>query len=49
MTPKLTLWHNSTIAYQTWYLCSCLDGLEETAVIGRVTNWDNFLNKKTLE
>jgi len=46
MTPKLTLWHNSPIAHQVWYLRSGLDGLEETALVGRVTNWSDFLTHK---
>jgi beta-galactosidase len=46
MTPKLTLWRKLPIAHQPWYLKSGLDGLDETAIIGRVTNWDAFLSGK---
>ena len=46
MIPKLTLWHHVPFSNQAWYLKSGLDGLEETAIIGRVTNWEAFLNNK---
>ena len=46
MTPKLTLWHNAPISRQPWHLKSGLDGLEETAIVGRVTNWKEFLAGK---
>ena len=45
LNPELHLWPNSPIAHQDWYLHSGLDGLEETAVIGRVTNWSEFMAK----
>ena len=40
----LTLWHNSPLAHATWYFHGGLHGLDETPVIGRVTNWASFLS-----
>ena len=42
----LSLWHNSPLAKAPWYFHGGLDNLEETAVIGRVTNWDDFLGRQ---
>ena len=39
----LALWHNSPLAHATWHFHGGLDDLDETAIIGRVTNWDDFL------
>jgi beta-galactosidase len=40
---SLALWHNSPLAHATWQFHGGLDDLDETAIIGRVTNWDDFL------
>ncbi len=40
---SLALWHNSPLAHATWHFHGGLDDLDETAIIGRVTNWDDFL------
>ena len=37
------LWHNSPLAHAIWQFHGGLDDLDETAIIGRVTNWDDFL------
>ena len=37
------LWHNSPLSRAPWFFHGGLHGLEETAIIGRVTNWDSFL------
>ena len=39
----IKLWHNSPLSTATWYFHPGLHGLDETPVIGRVTNWDQFL------
>ncbi len=39
----LSLWHSSPLTRGTWYFRSGLDHLDETEVIGRVTNWSAFL------
>ena len=39
----LSMWHASPLNRQTWYFHAGLDNLSETAVIGRVTNWPDFL------
>jgi beta-galactosidase len=39
----LDLWHNSALTSQPWYFHPGLAGLDETALIGRVTNWPAFL------
>ena len=39
----LSLWHNSPLAHAAWQFHGGLDDLDETAIIGRVTNWDDFL------
>ena len=39
----LALWHNSPLAHATWLFHGGLDDLDETAIIGRVTNWSDFL------
>jgi beta-galactosidase len=39
----LGLWHNSPLTKATWYFHGGLEGLDETAIIGRVTNWTSFL------
>jgi beta-galactosidase len=41
----LSLWHNSPVAHATWYFRPGLTGLEETPVIGRVTNWPDFISQ----
>jgi beta-galactosidase len=40
----LGLWHNSPLAHAAWSFHGGLDDLDETAIIGRVTDWDNFLS-----
>jgi len=40
----MSLWHNSPLSHAMWYFQPGLDDLHETAVIGRVTNWDDFLS-----
>jgi beta-galactosidase len=40
----LSLWHNSSLAHGTWYFHGGLSDLDETQIIGRVTNWDDFLS-----
>ncbi len=40
---SLALWHNSPLAHATWHFQAGIDDLDETAIIGRVTNWDDFL------
>ena len=40
---SLALWHNSPLTKATWSFHAGLDDLDETAIIGRVTNWDEFL------
>ncbi len=39
----LSLWHNSPLAHATWHFHGGLDDLEETGIIGKVTNWSDFL------
>ena len=39
----LSLWHNSTLGKVAWSFRGGLNDLHETAVIGRVTNWSDFL------
>ena len=39
----MSLWHNSPLAHAAWQFHGGLDDLDETAIIGRVTNWDDFL------
>ncbi len=39
----LNLWHNSSLTEANWYFKGGLDDLNETAVIGQVTNWKEFL------
>jgi beta-galactosidase len=38
-----SLWHNSPIGQAKWYFHGGLSGFEETAIVGRVTNWNDFL------
>jgi beta-galactosidase len=40
----LGLWHNSPLAHATWQFRGGLDDLDETAIIGRVTDWSDFLS-----
>jgi beta-galactosidase len=42
----LGLWHNSPLSHATWYFHGGLDDLDETAIIGRVTNWSDFLSHR---
>ena len=39
----LSLWRNSPLAHAAWQFRGGLDDLDETAIIGRVTNWSDFL------
>ena len=39
----LSLWHNSPLAHAPWQFHGGLDDLDETAILGRVTNWSDFL------
>jgi len=39
----LNLWHNSPLTHTAWYFHGGLEGLDETPIIGRVTNWSDFL------
>jgi beta-galactosidase len=41
--PSLSLWHDSALTHAPWLFRGGLDDLRETAIIGRVTNWDDFL------
>jgi beta-galactosidase len=41
--PALSLWHDSALTHAPWLFRGGLDNLQETAIIGRVTNWDDFL------
>lgn len=40
---SLSLWPNSPLSHSKWYFHGGLAGLDETPVIGRVTNWSEFL------
>jgi len=40
---KLDLWRNARLTHEPWYFHGGLAGLDETAIIGRVTNWNDFL------
>lgn len=42
----LSLWHNSPLCRATWYFHGGLAGLQETAIVGRVTNWSEFLTRQ---
>jgi hypothetical protein len=42
----LSLWHNSPLTSAKWYFHGGLDDLDETAVIGRSTNWSEFLGEQ---
>ncbi len=42
----LSLWHNSPLTRATWQFHGGLDDLDETAIIGRVTNWNDFLSHR---
>ena len=44
----LSLWHNSPLAHATWHFHGGLDDLDETAIIGRVTDWSDFLSHRAL-
>ena len=39
----VSLWRNSPLGRAAWSFHGGLDNLEETAVVGRVTNWPDFL------
>ncbi len=39
----LNLWPNAPLAHAPWYFHGGLSHLEETPIIGRVTNWSDFL------
>ena len=39
----LSLWHHSPLAHAPWQFHGGLADLDESAIIGRVTNWDDFL------
>ncbi len=39
----LNLWANAPLAHAPWYFHGGLSHLEETPIIGRVTNWSGFL------
>jgi beta-galactosidase len=39
----LGVWHNSPLSHTTWYFHGGLNDLDETAIIGRVTDWSDFL------
>jgi beta-galactosidase len=43
----IALWHNSPLAHATWYFHGGLDDLDETAIIGRVTDWSDFLSHRS--
>jgi beta-galactosidase len=43
---SLGLWHNSPLAHATWLFHGGLNGLDETAIIGRVLDWDRFLTQQ---
>ncbi len=40
---RVQLWHNSPLTTSTWYFHGGLTDLDETAIVGRVTNWNDFL------
>ena len=40
----LDLWHNCSLTNAPWYFHGGLDDLDETAIIGQVTNWSDFLS-----
>ena len=41
--PGLNLWLNSALTDTAWYFHGGLNGLDETPIIGRVTDWSQFL------
>ncbi len=43
-TLKLSLGHNSPLEKATWYFHGGLTDLDETAIVGRVLNWPEFLS-----
>ena len=43
-TLTLGLWHNGPLSHTSWYFHGGLDDLGETQIIGRVTNWSDFLS-----
>ena len=43
-SPSLAMWHNSPLTGAQWYFHGGLDDLHETAILGKVTNWDDFLS-----
>jgi len=42
----LSIWHNSPLGHANWYFHGGLAGLQETAIVGRVTNWSEFLTSQ---
>lgn len=40
----LGLWHNSPLSHAPWYFHGGLNDLDETAIIGQVTDWNEFLS-----
>jgi len=42
----VAFWHNSPLIQATWYFRGGLTDLQETAIIGRVTNWNDFLTRQ---
>jgi hypothetical protein len=40
---SLSLWHNSPLNDAPWYFHGGLTDLQETPIVGRVTNWHDFL------
>ncbi len=46
---SIALWRNSPLTKATWYFRGGLDDLDETAIIGRVTDWSDFLSHRPWE
>ncbi|MCX6968073.1 MAG: beta-galactosidase [Verrucomicrobia bacterium] len=42
---SIALYPNSPLSRLSWRMHGGLDGLDETAIVGRVTNWREFLSK----
>ena len=45
-TLAVSLWHNSPLTKAPWYFHGGLAGLDETAIIARVTDWSQFLTSQ---
>ena len=43
---SLGLWHNSPLTHAAWTFHGGLNNLDETAIIGRVLDWDRFLTQQ---